>query len=326
MPGPIHLVNPLWDAYGGSEQRTLSLYGLLKDHADVQLWSAHRPDARLGARYPIHAIRPQRGQFPRGGTLVFIGIYAGVGRWVEKSKANRTIVVINTLQPELAEMSIARIAKAGLPPEIVYTSEAMQAAHSRPGIVEASPIDLTVFSPAPRPRGRPFTVGRLSRDDATKHHAGDLKCYRRLIERGCAVKIMGGRVLAEQMGDSAPAALALLPVAAESAPDFLRSLDCFFYRTAAGWFEPYGRVVFEAMACGLPVVAARNGGYAASIEHGVNGFLTGDDADAVECVLRLRQDEGLRARMGAAARSTAERIYGPDQMEAIRRFYLQPGG
>jgi len=38
--------------------------------------------------------------------------------------------------------------------------------------------------------------------------------------------------------------------------------------------EPFGRVVVEAMACGVPVVAARAGGPLEIIEHGVSGWLT----------------------------------------------------
>jgi hypothetical protein len=42
-----------------------------------------------------------------------------------------------------------------------------------------------------------------------------------------------------------------------------------------------GRVVTEAMACGLPVVCHESGGYAEIIEHGRNGFLFDTQQEAL---------------------------------------------
>lgn len=37
--------------------------------------------------------------------------------------------------------------------------------------------------------------------------------------------------------------------------------------------EPFGRTIIEAMLCGVPVVAARDGGYVEALDHGKTGFL-----------------------------------------------------
>ncbi len=44
-------------------------------------------------------------------------------------------------------------------------------------------------------------------------------------------------------------------------PAFYQSLDAFVLpsRTRPGWKEQFGRVLIEAMACGVPVVASRCG-------------------------------------------------------------------
>ena len=39
------------------------------------------------------------------------------------------------------------------------------------------------------------------------------------------------------------------------------------------WYEPFGRVVVEGMAAGVPVVATRVGGPREIIENGKSGFL-----------------------------------------------------
>ena len=67
--------------------------------------------------------------------------------------------------------------------------------------------------------------------------------------------------------------------------------------------ETFGNVTLEAMACGLPVVAARATGSASIVKHGVTGFLVSPGAitlfaDDLELYCR---DPGLRAAHGAAA-------------------------
>ena len=67
--------------------------------------------------------------------------------------------------------------------------------------------------------------------------------------------------------------------------------------------ETFGNVTLEAMACGLPVVAARATGSASIVKHGVTGYLVapgsiGLFADDLELYCR---DPQLRAKHGAAA-------------------------
>lgn len=71
--------------------------------------------------------------------------------------------------------------------------------------------------------------------------------------------------------------------------------------------DGWGLVVYEAMACGLPVVTTDRAG--AILTHQQDGFvLPYDDRDALCHTLSLlAKDPDLRARIGAAARQTAER-------------------
>jgi glycosyltransferase involved in cell wall biosynthesis len=71
--------------------------------------------------------------------------------------------------------------------------------------------------------------------------------------------------------------------------------------------EPFGQVVVEGMAAGLPVVATDAGGPVELIEPGRNGMLyPPGDAPALAGVLRrLADDAELRSRLGAAAHETA---------------------
>lgn len=321
MPRRLHLINPLWNAAGGSEWRTLELHALLRDAAEVHLWSSATPDPRLQAPCDIRRIRPAQGEFPRQGVFVFIGDYRPPREWIEHAQPRRTILVYNTHSPRRLAAAIERLSLSGCRPvEIVYASETLKRLTGLPGEVQPSWIDLQRFSPSSRD-DLPFTVGRLSRDVPEKHHPDDPALYRRLQADGMRVRLMGAHCLAESLpaGDG----IELLPAAAEPAEHFLSGLDCFYYRTSPHWFEAWGRVVLEAMACGLPVVCDRRGGYAEAIDHGEDGFLFDEDAEAEATIRQLRDDAGLRRRIGLAARAKAESLYAPAARDRMIAWYLR---
>ncbi len=67
----------------------------------------------------------------------------------------------------------------------------------------------------------------------------------------------------------------------------------------------------EAQMAGVPCVVSRTGGIDDLVEHGVTGFLheADDDRGFIASIERLRDDAGLRASMGHAARERAMRLY-----------------
>lgn len=72
--------------------------------------------------------------------------------------------------------------------------------------------------------------------------------------------------------------------------------------------EPFGRVIIEAMAVGVPVVAARAGGVPEIVTQGVDGLLAapGDVAEYCACLERLAAEAGFASGLKAAARKTVE--------------------
>jgi glycosyltransferase involved in cell wall biosynthesis len=75
--------------------------------------------------------------------------------------------------------------------------------------------------------------------------------------------------------------------------------------------EGFGIPAAEAMGCGIPVVASDAGGLPEVVEDGTCGFVVPKgNADALaEAIGRLLADPELRARMGAAARERALRLF-----------------
>ena len=76
-------------------------------------------------------------------------------------------------------------------------------------------------------------------------------------------------------------------------------------------FESFGIPPLEAMAAGLPVVAARAGGVVETVVDGVTGLLVErEDPDALaEALVRLIRDPELRRTLGEAGRRRAAEIF-----------------
>jgi glycosyltransferase involved in cell wall biosynthesis len=71
--------------------------------------------------------------------------------------------------------------------------------------------------------------------------------------------------------------------------------------------ETCGLVALEAMASGLPVIAADSGGFRESVVQGRNGILVGlhDSAGFAAAIARLALNAPLRRRMAAESRLAA---------------------
>ena len=108
-------------------------------------------------------------------------------------------------------------------------------------------------------------------------------------------------------------------------PALIRSADVV---ACVPWYEPFGIVPLEAMACGTPVVASAVGGMLDTVEDGVTGLLVPPrDAGAVAAaVCRLVGDPVTLARMGAAAADAVAHRYSWDAVaEATETVYRGVG-
>ena len=87
--------------------------------------------------------------------------------------------------------------------------------------------------------------------------------------------------------------------------------------------EPFGLVVVEAMAAGLPVVATRVGGLLEIVDDQTGVLVPSDDVDAMAgALLRLAREPATRAAMGRSGRERVERLFTIEkQAEGVRRAY-----
>src|SRR5262245_35995059 len=69
------------------------------------------------------------------------------------------------------------------------------------------------------------------------------------------------------------------------------------------YYESFGMVALEAMACGSPVIASRVGGLTTTVRDGVTGYLVpeGDAAALAERIQAVLADAATRERLGREA-------------------------
>lgn len=93
--------------------------------------------------------------------------------------------------------------------------------------------------------------------------------------------------------------------------------------TTPTWKEQFGRVIVEALSCGVPVVGSDSGEipWLIGLTGGGLVFPEGDVAALAECLQRLREDEGLRRELAAAGAGAVQRLFSvPAATDALERL------
>jgi glycosyltransferase involved in cell wall biosynthesis len=90
-------------------------------------------------------------------------------------------------------------------------------------------------------------------------------------------------------------------------PDLVALYQRSQFVVVPSYYEPFGIVALEAMACGRPVIASRIGGLSEIVNDGVNGLLVevGNHLQLAQRMVSLIEDRERREAMGRAARKRA---------------------
>ena len=190
-------------------------------------------------------------------------------------------------------------------------------------------VDPDVFHPAPRRRAGPFRIGYLGRWTTPKGIDLLLQAAVGLVGEW-QVEIRGGgeegprlQALAARLGIADRVAFAPY-VASTEVPAYLPQLDALVLpsRTTKAWKEQFGRVLIEAMACGVPVVGSDSGEIPNVIGAAGLVFPEGDHTALRERLQRLMDDAALRERLSALGRQRVLDHYTQAQVaQATRQVY-----
>jgi len=109
-----------------------------------------------------------------------------------------------------------------------------------------------------------------------------------------------------------------------------QSILPYFYAAAdlcviPSFYESFGMVAIEAMACGRPVVASQVGGLQFTVRHGRTGLLVppGDSLALAEAIEFLLKNPGLRQEMGTAALRVSRRYSWSRVAKEVAAIYAQ---
>lgn len=173
-------------------------------------------------------------------------------------------------------------------------------------------IDTKHFKPAVRKAKRPFTVGYFGR---------------LVPEKGVDLLLRAAHLakLPVRVGGQGPEEHALRLqcdalgvdarfegfVSFERRAKFYAGIDALALpsRTQHDWKEQFGRVLAEAMACGVPCVGSDSGAIPEVIGDAGLVFKEGDAKGLAAALSRLAKDAKLRARLAKASRARAVKFF-----------------
>jgi glycosyltransferase involved in cell wall biosynthesis len=189
----------------------------------------------------------------------------------------------------------------------------------------------------PRSAGeRHFTVGFAGRFVESKGLTDLLAAVREL---GAPVELLligDGEMRAQLEGQPIPGSKVrvLSGLTHEQMPDGYRRLDVLVLpsRSTATWREQFGRVIVEALWCGVPVVGSDSGEipWLIGLTGGGLTFPEGDHEALAERLTRLREQPALRRRLAETGRVAVEELFSvpaaTDQLERMLSRAVSSGG
>ncbi|MBQ0927003.1 glycosyltransferase [Saccharopolyspora endophytica] len=285
-------------------------------------WGRRLPDL-VHAHFWMSGLAAQRGAAGLG--VPVLQTFHALGRVKRREQGAK-----DTSPPRRVELE-AQIARAADLVIATCTDEVgelaeMGVAPERTAVLPCG-IDVDRFSPAaPREpkRGAPriLSIGRLVERkgvDVMIRAMRDLPDARLLIAGGPPERewpddpeVNRLQAVARQSG-VADRTEFLGPVPHDDAPDLYRSVDVV---VSVPWYEPFGTVPPEAMACGVPVVVSAVGGHLDTVVDRRTGLHVPphDPTATARAVRELLDRPGLRAELGTAGAHRVRARYGWDRL------------
>lgn len=197
-------------------------------------------------------------------------------------------------------------------------------------------VDAELFHPGRRSQemraafgmGSRFTflyVGRLAPEKRAEQVVHAFRLASESLPRGVIHLIMAGTGPCEaELRAAAPPGVSFLGFLERRGrlPDLYANCDAFVFASVT---ETLGLVVLEAMASGLPVIAAPAGGVGDHLRDGKNGLscAEGDAGSMAAAMVRLAEDWALTQRLSRGARRTAESLTWDSELDRLDVSYRE---
>ncbi|HVG56806.1 MAG TPA: glycosyltransferase family 4 protein [Vicinamibacterales bacterium] len=168
------------------------------------------------------------------------------------------------------------------------------------------PLDLLRFQP--RPGGYLAFLGRISREKRPDRAIAIATACGQPLKIAAKVDPADRAYFESEIRHllSHPLVEFIGEINEEQKNDFLGGASALLF--PIDWPEPFGLVMIEALACGVPVVAFRGGSVTEVVDHNVTGFVV----DSIEEAIDATRNVGRLSRQ--ACRATFERRFSATRM------------
>ena len=198
------------------------------------------------------------------------------------------------------------------------------------GEVGLAPPAVPLWDAEPEPHpARPFTVGYAGRLVQEQGLADLLAAVRELRAPVELLMLGDGEMRSSLQGQPIPGSSVrvLRGLHHEEMAGAYAQLDVLVLpsHTTATWKEQFGRVIVEALSCGVPVVGSDSGEipWLIGLTGGGLCFPEGDAHALAEQLQRLRDDPALRERLARDGGGAVERLFTvPAATDALERLLL----
>lgn len=198
------------------------------------------------------------------------------------------------------------------------------------GEVDFAPHAVPRWERLPRPAERPFTVGYAGRLVESKGLLDLLAAVRGLTAPVELLLIGDGELRDRLEGQPIPGSRVNVidGLGHERMAEGYAHLDVLVLpsRTTPTWKEQFGRVIVEALWCGVPVIGSDSGEIPWLIELTGGGlvFPEGDPAALTAALNELRAAPALRERLAGSGRAAVERMFSvPAATDPFERLLLR---
>jgi glycosyltransferase involved in cell wall biosynthesis len=311
LPGLEDALHPTPVAFAGRPQRHFYL-------RTASALRAHpRPDVAFIEAEPFSLSATQWGfALARRGVPFGVQCYENIDRGLPAPvRAFRSRVLRNAAFVAARSESAARLARSW-------------GARGRVGLAPPAVPDWPA-SHAPAPE-RPFTVGYAGRLVQSKGLLDLLQAVRRLEAPVELLLIGDGELRGQLEGQPIPGSQVrvLDGLSHDQMPAGYGQVDVLALPslTTPTWKEQFGRVIVEALWCGVPVVGSDSGEIPWVIELTGGGlvFPEGDIEALARELGRLRADPGLRERLAQEGRAAVERLFSvPAATDALEGLLVE---
>jgi len=183
-------------------------------------------------------------------------------------------------------------------------------------------VDLNKFRFAPHAIHQPVNIGLLGQISPHKGHEDAIEALRQLGPRyRLIIAGKGEESYVKQLQELSRG----LPVEFSGFAEFKEFFEKVDILLVPSWEEPFGIVILESMATGIPVISTSAGGPLDIIHSGVNGLLVPPrNPPALAAAVRSLSDLQLRADIAEHARKHVEATYDIQKViPKIEGFYRE---